>query len=202
MPYNCLHFCAANNLSAGRSTTQALSLITVAHWAQSGKLSVQHIKGEVSNVFEHTNQDDLLLSIINTFSFQGNTVLNMTGDATNGKSCFLYRLALHVQICTPCTDWHCMCKFALLVQIGTACANLHFLYRFEIACANLHFLHRLALHVQICTSCTDWHMHVQICTPCADWHCMCKFVLLVQNIALFDCAYNYCSNTRCCSFSL
>lgn len=95
-----LHFCAASNLSMGHSMTQALRLITVAHWAQNGKLSALHIRGEVSNVFEHTSQDDLWFKIVDRFSFQGNMVLNMTGDATNGKICF---------------GTACMCKFALLV---------------------------------------------------------------------------------------
>ena len=67
--------------------TQALSLITVAHWSHSGKLSAQHIRGEISNVFEHTNKDELLLKIVDRFSFQGNMVVNMTGDVTYGKSC-------------------------------------------------------------------------------------------------------------------
>ena len=66
--------------------TPALSLITVAHWAQSGNLSMQHIRGDVTNVFEHKSKDELLLKIVDRFSFQGNTVINMTGDVTKGKN--------------------------------------------------------------------------------------------------------------------
>ena len=66
--------------------TQALKLVTVAHWSQSGELSAQHIRGEGSNVMEHTNNDELLLKIIDRFSFQGNMVINMTRDAIYGKS--------------------------------------------------------------------------------------------------------------------
>ena len=65
--------------------TQALTLVTVAHWSQSGELSAQHIRGETSNVLEHTNEDEFLLKIVDRFSFQGNMVINMTGDATHGK---------------------------------------------------------------------------------------------------------------------
>ena len=47
----------------------ALSLITVAHWAQSGNLSTQHIRGEVTNVFKHKSKDELPLMIVDRFSF-------------------------------------------------------------------------------------------------------------------------------------
>ena len=65
--------------------TQALKLVTVAHWSQNGQLSAQHIRGEGSNVLEHANDDELLLKIVDRFSFQGNMVINMSGDATHGK---------------------------------------------------------------------------------------------------------------------
>ena len=64
----------------------ALSLITVAHWAQSGNLSTQHIRGEVTNIFKHKSKDELPLMIVDRFSFQGNTVINITGDAPKGKN--------------------------------------------------------------------------------------------------------------------
>ena len=84
--YFCLHYCTASNLSAGLTMSQALRLITVGHWAQNGKISPQHIRGEVSNVLDHATQEELLFKILDTFSFVGNTVINMTGDATNGRN--------------------------------------------------------------------------------------------------------------------
>lgn len=64
--------------------TQALSLLSIGHWSQSGKVSPQHIRGEHSNVLEYGSQEELLHEILDRYSFQGNTVVNMTGDATNG----------------------------------------------------------------------------------------------------------------------
>ena len=63
----------------------ALSLITNAH-REEIYLSAQHISREMTNVFEHEGSNELLLKIVDRFSFEENAVINMTGDATNGKS--------------------------------------------------------------------------------------------------------------------
>ena len=62
----------------------ALSLITNAH-REEIYLSAQHISREMTNVFEHKGRNELLLKI-DRFSFEGNAVINMTGNVTNGKS--------------------------------------------------------------------------------------------------------------------
>ena len=74
-----------SNLAKGQTMTNALSLITIGHWSQDGKLSPQHIRGEHSNVILYSCKEELLENILDMFSFQGNTAVNLTGDATNGN---------------------------------------------------------------------------------------------------------------------
>ena len=105
MPF--LLYCVASNLSAGYTTTKVLRLVTVGHWAQNGDISAQHIRGDYDNVIEHTNQEDLLLKVIEIFSFQGNTVVNVNGDATKGGNNNI--LINHHALIIVCANLHYEC---------------------------------------------------------------------------------------------
>ena len=71
-------------LATGRPMAQALRVLSISHWSQNGKVNAQNIRGEHSSVVEYESQDNLLLEIVDRFSFRGNTIINLTGDTTNG----------------------------------------------------------------------------------------------------------------------
>ena len=63
----------------------ALQQLTIGHWAQNGKVNEEHIHGDALNVIEHASEDEQFRKIVSQFSFEGNTVINMSGDYTLGE---------------------------------------------------------------------------------------------------------------------
>ena len=66
--------------------TPALDLTTIGHWSQTEKVTVEHIRGEHTNVIEYCSEAELTKKIVEIFSFEGNTLVNMAGDITSGET--------------------------------------------------------------------------------------------------------------------
>ena len=56
----------------------ALNGIVVAQWSQDGQLLTEHINKQHHNVFTHDSLDTLLLDIITTLSYDGQTLIDAT----------------------------------------------------------------------------------------------------------------------------
>ena len=59
----------------------------MAHWSQDGELSPRHVRGEHTDAFIYTSSNELYQSIVDVFSYPGNTVVDITPDNTLGMFC-------------------------------------------------------------------------------------------------------------------
>ena len=87
-----------SNINVGRTLRPAVTGIIVAHWSQDGELSPRHVGGEHTDAFIYTSSNQLYQSIVDVFSYPGNTVVDITPDSTLGMFCSIIILFTYYYI--------------------------------------------------------------------------------------------------------